>query len=85
MAEIDIYTKPTCPFCAKAKALLDSKGVIYNEINILGDDDLRAKMIARAEGSSTVPQIFINGYHVGGCDELHDHDSDGRLDELLDD
>lgn len=83
MAEIEIYTKPTCPFCIKAKALLDSKGVSYTEIGILGDDELRAKMIERAEGKSTVPQIFIDGYHVGGCDDLFDHDGDGRLDELL--
>ncbi|MFU2315385.1 glutaredoxin 3 [Rahnella sp. PCH160] len=82
MAKIEIYTKATCPYCHRAKALLNSKGVSFNEIAIDGDADTREKMIARS-GRSTVPQIFIDGQHVGGCDDLHALDARGGLDPLL--
>ncbi|CAM3758789.1 glutaredoxin 3 [Rahnella bruchi] len=82
MAKIEIYTKATCPYCHRAKALLNSKGVSFDEIAIDGDAEKREKMIARS-GRSTVPQIFIDGQHVGGCDDLHALDARGGLDPLL--
>ena len=83
MATITIYTKSTCPYCARAKALLDSKGQAYEEIDILRTPEKRDDMIARANGRTTVPQIFINGEHVGGCDDLHALDDAGKLDPML--
>ena len=83
MANVDIYTKVTCPYCMRAKALLSEKGVKFNEIKIDGDNELRAKMIERSEGSYTVPQIFINETHVGGCDDLYSLHARGELDSLL--
>ncbi|MBU9810257.1 glutaredoxin 3 [Rahnella sp. C60] len=82
MAKIEIYTKATCPYCHRAKALLNSKGASFDEIAIDGDADQREKMIARS-GRSTVPQIFIDGQHVGGCDDLHALDARGGLDPML--
>lgn len=82
MAKIEIYTKATCPYCHRAKALLNSKGASFDEIAIDGDADMREKMIARS-GRSTVPQIFIDEQHVGGCDDLHALDARGGLDPLL--
>ncbi|MHA7849135.1 glutaredoxin 3 [Serratia sp. D1N4] len=82
MASIDIYTKATCPFCHRAKALLNSKGAAFNEIAIDGNNVKREEMIARS-GRTTVPQIFIDGQHVGGCDDLHALDARGGLDPLL--
>lgn len=82
MAKIEIYTKATCPYCHRAKALLNSKGASFDEIAIDGDAYKREKMIARS-GRSTVPQIFIDGQHVGGCDDLHALDARGGLDPLL--
>ena len=82
MAKIEIYTKATCSYCHRAKALLNSKGVSFDEIAIDGDADKREKMIARS-GRSTVPQIFIDGQHVGGCDDLHALDARGGLDPML--
>lgn len=83
MASIDIYTKAFCPYCHRAKALLDGKGVSYEEIDITMGGPRRGEMIDRAGGRTTVPQIFINGRHVGGCDDLHALDSAGKLDPLL--
>ncbi|MDF7679414.1 glutaredoxin 3 [Enterobacteriaceae bacterium ESL0689] len=82
MAKIDIYTKATCPYCARAKALLSSKGVTFNELSIDGNAERRAEMIQRS-GRETVPQIFIDGQHIGGCDDLYALDSHGGLDPLL--
>ncbi|WP_156293231.1 glutaredoxin 3 [Serratia oryzae] len=82
MANIEIYTKATCPFCHRAKALLNSKGAAFNEIAIDGDNVKREEMIARS-GRTTVPQIFIGGQHVGGCDDLHVLDARGGLVSLL--
>lgn len=83
MAKVEIYTKPTCPYCAAAKALLSHKGVPYEETDISRDPALRTGMIERAGGRHTVPQIFIDGQHVGGCDDIHALDHDGKLDRLL--
>ncbi len=80
---VDIYTKQTCPYCVRAKGLLDSKGISYNEIKIDGDQELRAKMIERADGRYTVPQIFIDGTGIGGCDDLHALEDKGELDGML--
>lgn len=82
MANIDIYTKATCPFCHRAKALLQSKGAPFNEIAIDNDPKKREEMIERS-GRTTVPQIFIDGQHIGGCDDLHALDAKGGLDPLL--
>lgn len=81
---VEIYTWRTCPYCVRAKALLDSKGVEYQEYAIDGDEDARARMSERANGRRTVPQIFVEEtHHVGGCDDLYALDSAGKLDELL--
>ncbi len=82
MAKIDIYTKPYCPYCERAKALLESKGATYNEIVASHDPVLRAEMNERS-GRLTYPQIFIDDLHVGGCDDLVALDSRGGLDPLL--
>ena len=82
MANVEIYTKATCPFCHRAKALLSQKGVNYQEIAIDGDADKREEMIKRS-GRTTVPQIFIDAQHVGGCDDLYALDSRQGLDPLL--
>ncbi len=79
---IEIYTKNTCPYCHMAKDLLKQKKAAYSEIAIDGDQDLRAKMIDRA-GRHTVPQIFINGQHVGGYDDLAALERAGMLDDML--
>jgi len=83
MAEIDIYTTDYCPYCRRAKALLQRKGASYREIDVEVTPGARDEMVARAQGRMTVPQIFINGRHVGGCDDLHDLDRAGGLDPLL--
>lgn len=81
-ANIEIFTKFACPFCYRAKALLDSKGVKYAELDATGGS-VRDDMLARSNGRSTVPQIFIDGYHVGGCDDLFELEAAGKLDPLL--
>lgn len=83
MAKVEIYTKPTCPYCLKAKATLLAKGVKFEEVDIEARPDRRQEMIARAGGRTTVPQIFIDGQGIGGCDDLHDLDRRGELDPLL--
>jgi len=80
---VEIYTKAFCPYCWRAKALLEAKGVEYNEIPVDYGGEIRDEMIQRAKGRTTVPQIFIREHHVGGCDDLHDLDRDGRLDDLI--
>lgn len=80
---IEIYTKAFCPYCWRAKALLDAKGVQYREIAVDLGGEVRARMIQRANGRTTVPQIFICEQHVGGCDDLFALDRSGRLDELI--
>lgn len=83
MARVEIYTTQSCPYCHAAKALLRKKGAAFSEIDVGGKPDLRAAMTRRAGGSQTVPQIFINGQHVGGCDDLHALDHQGGLELLL--
>jgi len=82
-AKVEIYTWRFCPFCIRAKGLLDRKRVTYSEYLIDGDDTARQAMIRRAEGRSTVPQIFINNRGIGGCDDLFALDQKGQLDPLL--
>ncbi|ALF55011.1 glutaredoxin [Nostoc piscinale CENA21] len=82
-ANVEIYTWRTCPFCIRAKSLLTSKGVDFIEYSIDGDEDARDKMAQRANGKRSLPQIFINDRHVGGCDDIHALDRQGKLDELL--
>lgn len=79
---IDIYTKQYCPYCVRAKALLEHKGWQYNEIKIDQFPELRAGMIERAKGGSTVPQIFINNRHIGGCDEMMALERNNQLDAI---
>ena len=83
MAEVDIYTTMWCPYCARAKSLLAKKGVAYHEIDVDDQPGRRAEMVRRAHGGRTVPQIFIDGEHVGGCDDLHALDRAGKLDAKL--
>ena len=83
MAKVDIYTSPLCGFCHAAKRLLDSKGVAFEDFDILLKPSLRNEMIERAEGRRTVPQIFINGQGIGGCDELHALAASGDLEAML--
>ncbi|MEB3337814.1 MAG: glutaredoxin 3 [Leptolyngbyaceae bacterium] len=80
---VEIYTWRTGPFCIRAKALLDKKGVNYTEYTIDGDEPARAKMAQRANGRRSVPQIFINDQHIGGCDDIHALNAQGKLDPLL--
>lgn len=80
---IVIYTTATCPYCHRAKALLDQHGLAFEEISVDGDPAGRAAMTARANGRRTVPQIFFGDVHVGGCDDLHDLDARGDLQTVL--
>jgi glutaredoxin 3 len=83
MARVEIYTTMFCGYCERAKRLLKSKGVAYDEIAVDMDADQRDRMVTRAGGRRTVPQIFIDGAHVGGCDELYALDRAGKLDPML--
>ena len=82
-ATIDLYTTRTCPYCIKAKKLLDLKACAYNEIDVTDQPEQRQQLIEKANGQRTVPQIFINGQHIGGCDDLYALDAKGELDPLL--
>ncbi len=82
MKTVEIYTTQTCPYCIAAKGLLKKKGVAYKEIDVGADPALRQAMTERA-GRRSVPQIFIGGIHVGGCDDLHALDQAGKLDPML--
>lgn len=82
MARVEIYVKTFCPYCYRAQMLLESKGVAY-ETYILNSSELRQEMIQRAFGRTTVPQIFIDDQHVGGCDDLYALDREGKLEQLL--
>ena len=84
MPKIEIYTKAFCPYCSRAKALLESKGVAFEEYDISMGGPRRVEMIQRAQGGSTVPQIFIDDRHIGGCDDIFALDRQGKLDPLLD-
>jgi len=82
-AKVEIYTWSTCPFCLRAKALLDRKGVTYTEYVIDGDNAARDNMSQRAYGRRTLPQIFINDQLIGGASELYDLEAQGKLDQLF--
>lgn len=82
MAKIEIYTTPFCGYCARAKSLLDHKGASYDEMDVMMDDKKRSEMRERSR-RSTVPQIFINGQHIGGSDDLATLEQAGKLDALL--
>ena len=82
MARIEIYTTPFCGYCARAKGLLDQKGAAYEEMDVMMDEKKRSEMRERAK-RTTVPQIFIDGQHIGGSDELAALDQSGKLDPLL--
>ena len=83
VAKVEVYTWSTCPFCIRAKRLLDNKGVKYTEYCIDGDRQAREKMTNRANGRSSLPQIFINDQHIGGCDDIHDLEYQGKLEPML--
>lgn len=84
MAHVELYTWSTCPFCHRAKHLLDRKGIDYTEYVIDGDQDARAAMVARGtNGQRTVPQIFIDDQHIGGSDDLYQLEASGQLDAML--
>jgi glutaredoxin 3 len=83
MADVEIYASMFCGFCYRAKHLLDRKGVAYTEIDVTMNPIRRRRMAERANGRTSVPQIFIDGRHLGGCRELYELDAEGRLDPLL--
>lgn len=83
MPEIEIYTQPWCPYCARAKRILQGKGATFREIDAPNGTEARAEARRRSGGRTTVPQIFIGGQHVGGCDDLEALERAGRLDSLL--
>ncbi|TAN17712.1 MAG: glutaredoxin 3 [Rhizobiaceae bacterium] len=83
MADVTIYTRMMCSYCMAAKRLLDRKGIAYTEHDASFSPELRQEMIARANGRSTFPQIFIGDVHVGGSDDLHALETSGKLDALL--
>ena len=83
MAEVELYTTPFCPYCTRARALLDRKGIVFTDIDITEEPGRRAEMIRRAGGRTSVPQIFIDGKHIGGSDELVALDHAGKLDVKL--
>jgi glutaredoxin 3 len=83
MASVVIYTRDYCFYCDSAKELLRRKGVDFTEIDVTGNRERRAEMVARANGRTSVPQIFVGSTHVGGCDDLHALEEAGQLDPLL--
>ena len=83
MSKVEIYTKGYCPYCHRAKALLEKKGISYQEYKVDETPSLRDTMIERANGGFTVPQIFINDQHIGGCDDMYALESQSKLDKLL--
>lgn len=83
MPRVEIFTTRSCPYCIAAKALLNRKGVKFDETDVGADPSLRVAMMQRAGGRRTVPQVFIGGQHVGGCDDIHALDHLGTLDKLL--
>ena len=83
MADVEIYTTRVCPYCVRAKSLLQKKGQSFREIDVTHDAEQRAALIEKSGGQRTVPQIFINGQHIGGSDDLYALDREGKLDPLL--
>ncbi len=83
MAEVEIYTTPFCLYCHRAKSVLKKKSIEYVEIDVMMSPNKRGEMRERARGKNTVPQIFIDGNHIGGSDDLHELERGGELDVLL--
>lgn len=83
MAQVTVYSGPNCPYCTKAKALLQKKAVAFEEFNVKEDQTRLEEMLERSGGRRTIPQIFINGRHIGGCDDLYALNDAGQLDALL--
>ena len=83
MAKVEIYTSPFCGFCFRAKHLLESKHIEFEDIDVMMDRARKAEMVERAGGRTSVPQIFIDGHHVGGCDDLYALEAAGKLDPML--
>lgn len=83
MAKVEIYTTPYCGYCQAAKRLLKEKGVEFTEFDVMARPELRPEMVNRSGGGRTVPQIFIDGKHIGGCDDMYFLDRQGGLDPLL--
>ena len=83
MTQVTMYTRPFCPFCERAIALFEKKGVEFTEIEAAFEPDKRREMVERSGGRATFPQIFIGDHHVGGCDDLMALDREGRLDAML--
>lgn len=83
MAEVTIYTRPMCGYCARAVSLLKQKGVTFNEIDAGFDQDKRNEMIQRSNGGRTFPQIFVGDIHIGGCDDMMALERAGKLDDML--
>lgn len=83
MAKVEVYTTDYCPYCTKAKTLLDMKGIAYTAIDVTGDDDARMKLVEKSEGRRTVPQIFIDDKPIGGFDDLNALKDSGELDKML--
>lgn len=83
MKKIEIYTKPTCPFCREAKNLLIAKNVVYEEIDIVENPHKKEEMLQRSGGKTTVPEIFVEGKLIGGCDDLYELEEDGKLNQIL--
>ncbi|HVC50994.1 MAG TPA: glutaredoxin 3 [Stellaceae bacterium] len=83
MAQVEMYTTMWCPYCARARALFERKGVAFDEIDLDAEPNRRGEMMRRASGRRTVPQIFIDGEHIGGCDDMMALDRAGRLDPKL--
>lgn len=83
MKTVEIYTSPLCGFCHAAKRLLSQKGIEFSEVDVWANPDRKPEMVKRANGGSTVPQIFVGDVHLGGCDDLYDLERKGDLDKLL--
>jgi glutaredoxin 3 len=83
VAQVEVYSTLFCPYCARAKSLLEHKGVAFTNIDVMEDSARRDEMMKRAGGRTSVPQIFINGEHIGGCDDLYALDRAGGLDAKL--
>jgi glutaredoxin 3 len=83
MKKVKIYTTPYCPYCTRAKLLLKNKKINFDEIDLSENPDKFEEMLSKSNGAKTVPQIFVNGEHVGDCDHIHDLDQKGQLDKIL--
>ena len=83
MPQIIVYSGPNCPYCVRAKALLKKKGAAFEEVDVKADTVRFEEMLSKSNGKRTIPQIFIGGVHVGGCDDLHALDAAGKLDAML--